>query len=106
MAFPFLPLPEEEGNEPQSAEILEFPALWLAQAEVRRCKMVVDYTQHTIDTLGAGRMSPSLAVTMAEQLLPDRAKDLEKAEALLAALTAGTALTHNGVTYASTAGRA
>lgn len=106
MAMPFLPLPEEEGNQPPSAEILEFPLLWLAQAEARRCKLVVDQCTTTIETQGAGRMSPSIAVAVAESLLPNYTRELAKAEASLASLSAGTALTHNGIVYSATKGRA
>lgn len=105
MAIPFLPMPEEEGNEPQSAEILEFPTLWLAQAEVRRRKMMVDFTQNTIDTQGAGRLSPDLSVKIAEQFLPDYIRDLEKSVATRDSIEAGHALDHNGVVYSSVAGR-
>lgn len=106
MAKRFIPLPEEEGNAPQSAQIFEFPLLWQAEAEVRRCKMMMDRCTHTIDTGGVGRLNPELAVTMAESLLADYTKDHARAEAVALAMSAGSALTHNGVVYSETAGRA
>lgn len=97
---------EEESNAAESAQIFEFPLLWQAEAEVRRCKMMMDQCTATIETGGAGRMDPALAVTMAEMLLSDYAKNLAKAEAVALSLSAGSALTHNGVVYSDVAGRA
>lgn len=106
MAIPFIPMSEEEGNVPETAQVFQFPLLWQAEAEVRRCKMMMDRCTATIETGGAGRLNPDLAVTMAESLLSDYIRDHAKAEAVALSLSAGSALTYNGVIYSEVAGRA
>lgn len=88
--------------------VVKFPAVVMADENIRRLKRLVDQFEHNLEHCDpdSTNLSEAIKARMAPAMVAEYTDDLRKAERFRAAFDAPETMLHNGVIYAEMAGRA